>query len=161
MCINLPLSDYGWLREPHWILYNDFSEEPLAFLRSQPQFQQMRQMIQQNPALLQAFIEQIRVSNPRLLQVTTMYFSGGTGSALLVSWLCDWLSVLVHYKFLDYVTVRCTCTISCLILMTRTVWSISLFLLKKNSCFHTNKKLSVVYLMLILFTSIIICQLYK
>lgn len=46
------------------------NEEALAFLRSQPQFAQMRQLLQQNPSLLAPLLQQLAQSNPQLLQVS-------------------------------------------------------------------------------------------
>lgn len=42
---------------------------PLEFLRQLPQFNMLRQVVQQNPSMLQALLQQIGQSNPRLLQV--------------------------------------------------------------------------------------------
>ncbi|KAJ8278611.1 hypothetical protein COCON_G00056770 [Conger conger] len=49
------------------------SGNPLEFLRNQPQFQQMRQIIQQNPALLPALLQQLGRDNPQLLQQITQH----------------------------------------------------------------------------------------
>ncbi|XP_076847898.1 RAD23 homolog A, nucleotide excision repair protein a [Brachyhypopomus gauderio] len=43
-------------------------ENPLDFLRSQPQFRTMRQVIQQNPSLLPSLLQQLGQENPELLQ---------------------------------------------------------------------------------------------
>ncbi|XP_048869734.1 RAD23 homolog A, nucleotide excision repair protein a isoform X2 [Brienomyrus brachyistius] len=55
--------------EAHSSTFSEGTEgNPLEFLRSQPQFQGMRQVIQQNPALLPALLQQLSRDNPRMLQ---------------------------------------------------------------------------------------------
>ncbi|GCB60195.1 hypothetical protein scyTo_0011088 [Scyliorhinus torazame] len=43
-------------------------ENPLEFLRELPQFQNMRQVLQQNPSMLPALLQQLGRENPQLLQ---------------------------------------------------------------------------------------------
>ena len=45
------------------------TENPLHFLRQAPQFQALRRVVQQNPSMLQALLQQIGQNNPQLLQV--------------------------------------------------------------------------------------------
>ncbi|XP_071952072.1 UV excision repair protein RAD23 homolog A-like isoform X2 [Antedon mediterranea] len=49
------------------------AEDPLGFLRLQPEFQQMRQMLRQNPNLLPALLQQLGQSNPPLLQLINQH----------------------------------------------------------------------------------------
>lgn len=55
------------------------SGNPLSFLRNQPQFHVMRQLIQQNAALLPALLQEIGRENPELLQVGKAVHAVPTG----------------------------------------------------------------------------------
>jgi len=45
------------------------TENPLAFLRNQEEFQQMKRLLQQNPNMLSALLQHIGQSNPELLNI--------------------------------------------------------------------------------------------
>lgn len=70
-----------------------FSGNPLSFLRNQPQFHMMRQLIQQNASLLPALLQEIGRENPELLQVKHQH-----------SLMCFILSHLQTYHLLATVT---------------------------------------------------------
>nr|XP_039259949.1 UV excision repair protein RAD23 homolog B-like [Styela clava] len=44
------------------------SEDPFEFLRNQPEFQRMCQALRENPSYLQIFMQELRNSNPQLLE---------------------------------------------------------------------------------------------
>ena len=48
---------------------NFHAENPLAFLRNQEEFQQMKRLLQQNPNMLSALLQHIGQSNPELLNI--------------------------------------------------------------------------------------------
>lgn len=60
----------------HMVYYmnvNYLTETPMAYLARQPQFTQLRHVLQNNPTLLQPILQQIGQSNPRLLQVCFLF----------------------------------------------------------------------------------------
>ena len=52
------------------------TDNALHFLRQAQQFQALRQVVQRNPAMLQALLQQIGQNNPQLLQVRNKMIPG-------------------------------------------------------------------------------------
>ncbi len=85
-------------------------ENPLAFLRTQPQFLHMRQAIQQNPGLLPALLQQLGRENPQLLQVTNTLKTAlpehkTSDSCSLLLLLIIFIGVLLAALHLDLVSL--------------------------------------------------------
>ena len=60
-------------------------ENPLAFLREHEMFNQIRTVIQQNPNMLPAMLQQIGSSNPQLLQIISQVCSIQCYSFIIVA----------------------------------------------------------------------------
>ena len=46
---------------------------PLDFLRNHPQFNQLKLLVQQNPAILQPVLQQLGAANPQILQLINQH----------------------------------------------------------------------------------------
>ena len=71
------------------------SADPLAFLRSMPQFAQLRAAIQRNPHMLQPMLQELGQSNPQLLAVS--------------GWRGEWLAVGVSVEEGEERVACCGC----------------------------------------------------
>ncbi|XP_049595313.1 UV excision repair protein RAD23 homolog B isoform X1 [Syngnathus scovelli] len=63
-----PAGPTGDLNDPDNMGASQGTDNPLSFLRNQPQFHMMRHLIQQNASLLPALLQEIGRENPELLQ---------------------------------------------------------------------------------------------
>ncbi|XP_077593208.1 UV excision repair protein RAD23 homolog B [Stigmatopora nigra] len=63
-----PAGPTGDINDPDSIGASQGTDNPLSFLRNQPQFHMMRHLIQQNASLLPALLQEIGRENPELLQ---------------------------------------------------------------------------------------------
>lgn len=91
--IRIILSKYLFLSSFTDFLNHALSVNPLSYLRNQPQFQVMRQLIQQNAALLPALLQEIGRENPELLQVKNVK---------RLVWLRDIHMFLIYSEWLSH-----------------------------------------------------------
>lgn len=87
-------------------------ENPLAFLRNQPQFVHMRQAIQQNPNLLSALLQQLGQENPQLLQVSQEFSSRSSCWCPAADLVRAWARVRVWVLFRLKTSASQSCCVS-------------------------------------------------
>lgn len=103
VCFSVCVSIYTDMWTLVCVVVYYMTETPMAYLARQPQFTQLRQVLQNNPTLLQPILQQIGQSNPRLLQVKFQFL-------YLFSWCMQHnplvrLLVKIRRHFFSYWTI--------------------------------------------------------